>query len=376
VNRPFLISCGGTGGHLAPGIAVAERLLGEGGACSLLVSQKQVDARLGEAYPHLNFIRVPGSPLGWSPAAFTRFAWSSARGVVAAHRLLHEFRPAGVIAFGGFLTLPIALACSLHDVPLALHEANRRPGRAIRWASRFAERLYLPEGVRIPNVPRARLRYPGYPLRREIRRQQAESARRKLGLDPAAKVLVILGDSQSAAALNQWVNRHLDTLGNEGVSIYCLTGLGKGSAGRIERRQPDGRRVTAQFVQFTDQMATVLSAADLVISRAGAGSIAELIACQVPSILVPYPHAADQHQLANARFLEQQGGALVLEEAGLDSLLSEVRELLFNDWLLGRLRQNLARLHGRDPAEIIVRDLFQLAREAELRALGTREVVA
>lgn len=376
MKRPFLISCGGTGGHLSPGIAIAERLLREGEACSLLVSRKQVDARLGEAYPHLDFIRVPGAPLGLSPLALARFAAAAGRGLVASNRLIREVRPAGVIAFGGFLTFPIAVACSLHDVPLALHEANRRPGRAIRWASRMADRLYLPEGVRMPGVPSMRVRFPGYPLRREIRRMPVEAARRKLGLDPSARVLVILGGSQGAEPLNQWVQRHLDTLSNEGLSLYCLTGLGKGTAGVIERREADGRRVSSHFVPFTDQMATVLSAADLVISRAGAGSIAELVACQVPSILVPYPHAADQHQLANARFLEQQGGAMVVEEAAIESLIHEVRELIFNEWLLARLRQNLAHLQGRDPAEVIVHDLVRLAQDAQTRSLHTGEAVA
>lgn len=376
MNRPFLISCGGTGGHLAPGISVAERLQAAGESCALLVSQKQVDARLVEAYPHLNFIRVPGSAWGWSPLALARFVWSLARGTLTAQRLLREFRPAGVIAFGGFLTGPIALACAVHDVPLALHEANRRPGRAIRWARRLADRLYLPEGVRLPGVPSGRVRFPGYPLRREIRRTPAEIARRKLGLDPGAKVLVILGGSQGAASLNEWVRKNLDRLANEGISLYCLTGLGKGTSGVIERKQPDGRRVTAHFVPFSDQMATVLSAADLVISRAGAGSIAELVSCQVPSILVPYPYSADQHQQANARFLEQQGGCVVVDEAGLEGLANEVRDLIFNDWLLARLRQNLARLQGRDAAEAIVRDLLQLATESDQRTHQGREVVA
>lgn len=365
-QRSAIIACGGTGGHLAPGIALAQGLQKEGVRSVLLISEKQVDARIVRHYPQLAFVAVPSAPLLLNPLRLAGFAVRQGRGILRCRRLFREHRPDLLVAFGGFTSLGAVLAARAEGVPVVLHEANRKVGRAIRTLKGFARRIYLPPGIRLAGVEPRRIRHYGFPVRDEIRRLPRETARRRLGLPPEGKWLVVLGGSQGAAALNSWVKDNVEALAAEGVNTLCLTGLGKGARGAITRTNAQGVPVQAVFQPFSDDMGAVISAADLVISRAGAGTIAELTRCHKPSILVPYPYAADNHQQENAVFLEKQGGCLVVPQENLGALRGEVRDLLFNDWLLNAFERNLAHLEQADSRAHILRDLRRLmdARDA------------
>ena len=371
MNR-ILISCGGTGGHLAPGIALAEGLISRGHTCWLLISKKKVDERLIRKYPNLDFVTVPGAPFSLHPFRLAAFIWNQAQGVVQAMRLICRLSPDLVIGFGGFSTVGIALAAFVRRVPLVLHEANRIPGRATRTLRRFACRVYLPTGVRLRKAPPETVRHYGCPVRREIRRLPLKSSREKLGVDTKGKMLAVLGGSQGATSLNAWVRDHFKFFADEGIHVYCLTGMSKGNAGVVQLQSRDGTPVRAHFVPFTDNISEVLSAADLVVSRAGAGTINELIRCRVPSILLPYPYAADNHQWANALFVERQGGGIVIGQDYIKDLHREVVETIFNDWLLRTFRSNLKRMDREDCLEKIMNDLEFLCESARKDKAGTR----
>jgi len=357
----YLISCGGTGGHLSPGISLAEGLTARGHEVTLLISRKKVDARLIEKYPQLKFMRMPGTPFSWSPWKLARCAVTQAQAVLFCLRLLALRRPDVIVGFGGFTSAAVILAGRLGRVPVALHESNRVPGLAIRTLGGFATRVYLPLGVRLGSVRAAATRNLGLPVRREIARLPRGESRAALGLDPNQKVLAVLGGSQGAAVLNHWTRVNLGALASAGIQVYCLTGLDKGEAEILQLRSKTGAEVRAVFVPFCDRMAELLSAADLVLSRAGAGTLAELIHCETPAILVPYPHAADDHQRRNAAFFERQGGGLVMEQLAMGGLLAEVLELAFNDWLLRTFRSNLRRMDRASSLELMLRDLEELA---------------
>ncbi|MBP6506036.1 MAG: UDP-N-acetylglucosamine--N-acetylmuramyl-(pentapeptide) pyrophosphoryl-undecaprenol N-acetylglucosamine transferase [Opitutaceae bacterium] len=357
----YLISCGGTGGHLSPGISLAEGLTGRGHAVTLLISQKKVDARLIEKYPQFKFLRVPGTGFAWHPLGLLRCVFSQLQGFVFCLRLIRMKRPDGIIGFGGFTSAGIAFAGWLRNVPVALHESNRVPGLAIRVLGRLAQRVYLPPGIRLASVRARNIRYVGMPVRREIQRLPATSARTALGLDPVQKVLVVFGGSQGAGPLNDWVRAKLPALAAEGIQVYCVTGLGKGEAEVRDFRTRAGAPVRSIFVPFCDRVAELLSAADLVLSRAGAGTIAELIRCETPAILVPYPQAADDHQRANASFFERQGGGVVVEQTRLAAMESEVLDVIFNDWLIRKFRGNLQRMDRANSLDLMLADIEALA---------------
>ncbi len=357
----YVIACGGTGGHLSPGIALAEALVARGHTATLFISHKLVDTRLVEKYPHLDLARVAGAPFGARPDVLGRFLIRQGQGVLFSWRHLRRHRPDAIIGFGGFTNAGVVVAGRLLGIPVALHEANRIPGRAVRRLAGLASRLYLPPGVRLPGIRGVLVRHTGLPVRREITRLPRDAARAQLGADPAQKLLVVLGGSQGAGVLNRWTETNLAAFARQGIQVYCITGLGKGLAGRRELRAQNGRVVRAWFEPFSDRVGVLMSAADLVVSRAGAGTLAELVCCETPALLIPYPHAADNHQWANATYFEQQGGGVVVGEPALGGLRQEVLDVIFNDWLLNKFRGNLRRMAQENSIETIVHDLENLA---------------
>lgn len=369
MNR-ILISCGGTGGHLAPGIALAEELIGRGHTCWLLISHKKVDARLVQKYPHLTFIKSPGAPFGLRPMELLRFLAAQGRSLLASVQLLKRLQPDLVIGFGGFSSAGISVATFLKRLPLVLHESNRIPGRAVRFLSHFGPaRVYLPIGVSIRNLNQERIRFYGCPVRAEIKRLPVGQSRAALGIDETCKLVVVLGGSQGASALNGWVESKSELFAHEGVCVYCVTGLNKGEPRVVETPSGEEAKAKAFFVPFTDQVSELLSSADLVVSRAGAGTIAEMIRCRTPSVLIPYPYAADDHQRGNALFLEKQGGCVVVEQSYLQDLHREVLDLLFNDWMLQKIRLNLERMDREDALDLIVKDLEAICLKAKQEKL-------
>ncbi|MGE9289799.1 MAG: UDP-N-acetylglucosamine--N-acetylmuramyl-(pentapeptide) pyrophosphoryl-undecaprenol N-acetylglucosamine transferase [Puniceicoccales bacterium] len=363
MGKKFLIVCGGTGGHLSPGIAVAEELLSRGHSCALVISTKQVDSRLVQRYQHLDFVKVPGAAFGKRPAEIARFFSGFFRGLLAGCGIIRREKPDVVLAFGGFLSLGVVLFASLSGIPIALHEANRKAGRAVRVLKRFATRIYLPTGVKLSGISIGTVRYYGYPVRKEFRRTPRRWAREKLGLPRDGFLLVVFGGSQGASSLNEWVDTHCREVLAEGIDIYCVRGLGKGAEGVLEEVDSRGQTRRFQSVGFCDSMHLVLSAADVAVSRAGAGSIAELTRCVIPSVLIPFPYAADDHQLENARYFEAQGGCIVLSQEYLDNLFDEIVSLHRNPDFLDVMRENLIMIEDANRKDDLISDLEQVAAE-------------
>lgn len=323
-TQTFVLACGGTGGHLAPGIAVAEALQARGHNCWLVVSEKVVDTRLLQKYPHLQFVKLPGVRFSLKPFAFCRFLWHQSRGFLATLRWMRQVRPDAVVGFGGFTCVNIFLVGLLLGCRRFLHEANHVPGRVTRLFSPILHKIYLPNGVSLNG--RCRLTPMGYPLRAEMRPVPKDEARRELNMPEDGKLLLVVGGSQGASKLNTWVEQFGPALLREGVSVLCIAGL----------KQPcveifmDASGAQLKKVPFMDTMATAFSAADVVVARAGAGTIAECLHFRVPTILVPYPYAADNHQLANARAAEKYG-CCVISEDKLEQLHPEVQRHLRMD---------------------------------------------
>jgi UDP-N-acetylglucosamine--N-acetylmuramyl-(pentapeptide) pyrophosphoryl-undecaprenol N-acetylglucosamine transferase len=367
--KHFLIACGGTGGHLAPGIALAEGLSRRGHRATLLVSRKRIDARLLEKYPQLETVALPGAPFTLRPPGFLRFLWEQARGFFRCRRLVRAVRPAAIVGFGGWTTAAVVLAGALHGVPIVLHEANRVPGRAIRLLGRLAWRVYLPPEVALPGVRPEALRFAGLPVRAEMVRRPRAGACAALGLDPACRILVVLGGSQGAASLNAWARQDLADLAAVGIQVCCITGPDRADAtpqvhpGQVFPGQQSGPAAVSPapvFLPFSDDVAGLLSAADLVVSRAGAGTLAELARCRAPAILLPYPFAADDHQRANAAWFARKDGGLVLDQTRLGELSGLVRGLIFDDIRLRAFQAALARLDRDDAVGQMVGDLESL----------------
>lgn len=358
----FIISCGGTGGHLVPGIAVGQALIKAGHEVSFVISQKKVDERLMQKYPDLHAIKTPGVAFSKNPVRLAKFLLELAKAIRFGKKTLKDGRYDALISFGGFTSLGVSFAAAMLKIPIVLHEANRRPGKAVRLLGRFATRIYVPYGVKIPKKKSGQVKYAGYPIRDEIRKLPAEQSKEALGFSPSANIVLILGGSQGALALNEWGNYSFDKLAEHNMDVLCICGPGKDKFQDREKAGGNGSTRKIKFIEFCDNMAAAMSAADVVVARAGAGTIAELARCRVPSVIIPYPHAADNHQQENALCFEKQGACVMVPQNQINRLYEEVVELMRNENVREQMLRNLERVDYTNDTTKMVSDLEMIAR--------------
>jgi UDP-N-acetylglucosamine--N-acetylmuramyl-(pentapeptide) pyrophosphoryl-undecaprenol N-acetylglucosamine transferase len=199
--RNIVIACGGTGGHLTPGIALAQNLEERGYPSWLFISQKAVDTRLSRKYPKLSFEAMPGAPLIKSPLGMARFGHGFLFSFLRSYRFYGKIGADAMVGFGGFSSFGPAMAARARGIPVFIHEANRAVGKAVRFLAKRSSRLYLPEGMHLEGISPDVIRNVGYPLRKEFRRIPKERARKQLGISLSDRLLVVLGGSQGAAVI-------------------------------------------------------------------------------------------------------------------------------------------------------------------------------
>ena len=360
-----LIICGGTGGHLSPGIALSEELKSRGFSSKLCISQKSIDTEIAKKYEHIDFERFSGKAFSGGLLGRLQFFQQLVCSLPKIFKMIQNEKPKVMMLFGGYLSVGFGLLGILLKVKIVLHEANGKVGKAVRLLQRFAYRVYLPKSVMLKEIKKSKVCHAGYPLRKEMVAMEKDEARKQLGLECEGSLLVIIGGSQGAQALNKWVIDHFEQLIEEGISIYCISGLKNDLHSYDVSTNSRGEQVTIKMVPFSDNMAAVLSAGDLVVSRAGAGAIAEITRCEVPSILIPYPYAADNHQFFNARIHESLGGGILLDETHIEKLYQEVKVLISNQSLLQQISLNLMNLNAVDASKEIVDDLEAAIRQKE-----------
>ena len=314
------IFAGGTGGHVFPALAVADRLRAEGWSVTWVGTRRGIEARV---VPHARFPLHFISPRQFRGARRPGAFVATAVALVQALGILLRIRPALVLGMGGFVSAPGGIAAWLLRRPLLIHEQNAIPGLANRVLARLATGIMESVPGAFSRRGRGWLRTTGNPVRAAVS-DLSPPGERFAERGPVPRVLV-LGGSQGAETLNRAVPAAAASLARP-PDIRHQAGEGHVDATR-ERYREAG--VEAEVTAFVDDMAGAYGWADLAVCRAGASTVAELTATGVGSILVPYPWAADDHQSANARFLEQRGAAHVIPEDGditarLASLLGEL----------------------------------------------------
>ncbi len=354
-RRAVVLVGGGTGGHLAPAVAVAQVLQADGHPVVVVASKKAVDAMLLRRYPELRVVTCPGVGWGGKWGQLPGFLASQVGAAWAARRILHREQAGVLVGFGGFLTGGFVLASRWLGVPVVLHEANQVPGKAVRQFARWADQVWLPPSVGPGRwVPPGRVGPLGLPLRAELQPVPQREARLALGLPVEGRLVLVAGGSQGAAALNDWAAAVAPELAAAGVHCLCLGG---GASAPVERFSPAG--VLFRQVPFCDEMACAVSAADVVVARAGAGTIAELARCRRPAVLVPYPYAADQHQAANADYAARVGGCRVCDQGRLEELGAIILGWLSDKEALSAAAERMALLDPGDAAEVVAVDAVE-----------------
>ncbi len=367
------IACGGTGGHLFPGLAVAEELKLHGCAVTLLISPKEVDQQAVKAASGLKTATLPAVGLSrGSRLAFARGFWESFR---AARILFKDERPDAILAMGGFTSAPPVLAGKFLGAAVFLHESNTIPGRANRWLSWVVHQAFVGFGEAAPRLHARSAKITGTPVRTQFKPADAAACRSELGLDPRRPVLLVTGGSQGATGLNDLVIGVLPLLGRRLPELQLFHLTGPSDTGRIEAAAR-AAGIEARVHPFFGQMHLALGAASVAMSRAGASSLAELAAMRVPAILVPYPAATDHHQLQNALAYDKTGAASLLEQhrATPELLASKITELVRHAGSAESMRAALDKWHAPRAAEEIAENMMRLI--AARRRAGGRAAAA
>jgi UDP-N-acetylglucosamine--N-acetylmuramyl-(pentapeptide) pyrophosphoryl-undecaprenol N-acetylglucosamine transferase len=345
-----VIACGGTGGHLFPGIAVAEVLHDRGHEVMLLISEKEIDALALSGHTTFRVEKLPsvGLPSAFSPAllGFARRFYES---LAMCRSLYRNFKPQVVLGMGGFTSTAPVLAGRIRGVPTFIHESNAIPGKANRLTARIVNAVMLGFKECAPFFPKTHTEVTGTPVRTELVRLDRAVARRKLGLREDLTTLLVMGGSQGASGINRALIKALPFLQGVRVQVIHLSGA------RDERLVADNYRrenIPALIAAFHHRMEEVYSAADLVIARAGAASLAEFAAFSLPCILIPFPYATDDHQTRNAEIYARSNAAILLKESELSGelLARKIRELIEQPQLLQEMATNSSRLAPKDAA--------------------------
>lgn len=353
--KRVLLAGGGTGGHLYPGLAVADRLTREGVECLFIGTRKGLESRVvpERGYP-IRFIQARG--LSLRPVALVKALASLSWGTFQSLRILASFRPQLVVGTGGYVSAPVVLAAALRGLPSVVLEQNAVPGKTTRLLGRLARRVCVSFEASADHLPSARVVVTGNPVAPEVLNADRAQARLSLSIPEGQPCLLVTGASQGARSLNEAVLKALPGWRERPWTIIHLTGPSHFEAVREQSQHVlSGSRLDYRPEGYRGEMAVAYAAADLVVGRAGATTIAEITARGLPSVLVPYPHAAEGHQEKNAEALVSRGGAVVVKDQEVGERLEAlVVSLLDSPEKLAAMGAASARVGRPDALERII----------------------
>lgn len=334
-SNKIIVICGGTGGHFYPGLSVARHHVAKGGEAMLMLGGKHAEGQAElAAEKGLGSVIIPAPKQPGSVTAVPAFGFGLLKGVLAARRVIRGFRPTAVLAMGGFASMPGVLAAKTAGVPIYLHEGNTVVGKANRTLSIFAERAALS----FPAVNAGAMRCPtietGMPVRPELltaaiaRDDAVEKLNEEFGvkLDSSRKIVLIFGGSQGAAIFNRELPEIVSKLN---CQVIHLAGPGNAE----ETRNNYGDELDGLVIDKYEDMATAYAAADLVVCRSGAATLAELALFAKPAVLIPLAIAAEQHQARNAELFQKAGAAEILfeDQCSAENIAKAVSSYLNDD---------------------------------------------
>jgi UDP-N-acetylglucosamine--N-acetylmuramyl-(pentapeptide) pyrophosphoryl-undecaprenol N-acetylglucosamine transferase len=347
-----------------PGIAVAEewrRRHPDSEVIFVGTSRGVENSAVPQAGFTLKTIAARGIPrrIGFG---LVRAVAAAVKSVAQAASLLREIRPHVVVVTGGYVSGPVGLMAKLRGIPVVVQEQNSVPGATNRWLNLIADEVHI-SFVESRNYFRRRnnLKVTGNPIRRSLLRQDRTSAYEFLRLDPRRSTLLVFGGSRGAASINRAFQDALPRLDRlQNLQVIWQAGRDEAPAMRERAKRVS---IPVHVVPYLDQMEKAYAVADLAVCRAGAMTIAELTACGVPAILVPYPYATHDHQTLNARGLLERGAAEVIKDQDLtgDLLAQRIIHLFQDESRLRRMARNARAFSRTNAAERLVASIEALA---------------
>lgn len=376
----ILICGGGTAGHVYPGLALAEALksINRDIEAIFVGSERGLEAGVvPDAGFALETLPVTGLPRRPSVDTLT-FAGHLGLSILRSAGLLKKYRPAVVVGMGGFASFPVVMLAERLGYPTLIHEQNAVLGLANRWLSRHADTVALtfPAGDRLLKSAK-NVKVVGNPVRANVLKAKRRAALNELGLDDRQITILVFGGSRGARKINEAVIQAYDVFRHaHNLQIVHITGMMEYEqvGQRLAAVRQGHDKVKYHVFPYLKDMGLAYAVADLVVSRSGASTISEVTARGLPSILIPYPYATDNHQVANAKWLETAGAAKVITDENFSSQLfwQAVSGFVYHPAGLEEMAQRSARL-GRPRAAM---DLARLVLAAAGEPVGQGRAAA
>jgi len=374
LSKDIFFAGGGTGGHIYPGIAIAEKIkqLCPDAGVHFFCSGRAID-ELILSETNFGYTRLPATGFSFRPLKLLRFVKNYLRSRKKASVLLAGSSQAVVVGVGGFVAGPVCQAGFRRDLPVYLLSVDSVPGKASRLIGGWADEIFVQFGRSADYFKgqSEKVTVTGCPLREGFERPQPDDARSHLGLQRDKKVLLVTGASSGSESINQAFCMLLSRLNrfSDSWQIVHLAGLGREQA--VAGCYKDAK-TAHRVLGYYQQMADLLSASELVVCRAGAVSVAELMVVGVPAICIPYPHHGDRHQYLNAAELVDRGVAVVVDDLPdaderAERLWEELGVLMADEQKLADMRQNYRLFDRRDAAAEIAKKILSAGRHGDRR---------
>jgi UDP-N-acetylglucosamine--N-acetylmuramyl-(pentapeptide) pyrophosphoryl-undecaprenol N-acetylglucosamine transferase len=373
-KTPFVaIACGGTGGHLFPGLAVTGELKKRGCEIALLISPKDVDQQAVKSARGFEIFTLPA--VGLQNRNYFSFGLSFWKSFRASRKIFKQRKPDAVLAMGGFTSAPPVLAARKFGAKTFLHESNAIPGRANRFLARFVDEAFVGFPETQSRLRAKKIVQTGTPVRPQFSASRIShlASRIELGLDPNLPTILVVGGSQGASGLNEMILSALPLLAPKKWQWLHLAGTNDFEKVKAAYA---AQKLKAVVKPFFAEMDLALGAATVVVSRAGASSLAEIAAMRLPSLLVPFPAAADSHQFFNALAFEKTGAAKLLEQKNSmpEKFAAILIDLVENEIAREKIQAALAQWHAPKAAEQIAENILSaIAQQQEKTAQSKME---
>ena len=359
-SKKFILSGGGTGGHIYPAVAIANGLKERFPDCDILfvgASDKMEMQKVPQAGYKIQGLWIAGIQrrLTLDNAMFPLKLVSS---LIKSRKIVKQFKPDVVIGTGGFASGPLLRAAAGMGIPVVVQEQNSYPGITNKWLSKFAKKICVAYDNLERFFPASKIVHTGNPVRQDLigTEDNRAEAIKKFNLDPSKKTLLVLGGSLGSRRINQLIAKELAWLQAQNVQVIWQCGKFY-----FEEYQHHGDKEGVQVLSFIDRMDLVYAAADVVISRSGASSVSELCIVGKPVVFIPSPNVAEDHQTKNAQAIVDKGGGLLLKEPQLDTQFQPVFEdLLLNEEKQQKLSENIKKLAKVNATQDIVEEIVKL----------------
>jgi UDP-N-acetylglucosamine--N-acetylmuramyl-(pentapeptide) pyrophosphoryl-undecaprenol N-acetylglucosamine transferase len=362
---------GKTGGHIFPAIAMATefRRRRPASRITFVGTEQGMETKVVPEYG-FELLHIPARGLARrSYLVNLMLGYHLLAGLWKSWRILNLTKPDLVVGTGGYVSFPVVLAASLMNVPTMIQEQNSYPGISTRLLAHFADRVCLSYAYSTDYFPAgSKFKVIGNPVRPDVTQGNREKALRAFGLDQDRKTIFVFGGSQGARAINRILLECLDSLKPEWQVLWQT---GERDLAEVSQRTTGGP-VKCAVYPFIQDMKSAYAAADLVVSRSGALTLAEITACGKPSILVPFPFATADHQEHNARILQKEGAASVILERDLtaERLCGEISSLLSDEKRLENMSQASRRSGRPDAVSYLVDEMDTLLRKHQRASLA------